>query len=254
MPYGEGMHVDFRGPDGSIGLTVQGRLGNLQGQALDQRTKFARWLQEFPLRGGKLIIHAVSVADLEKIAAESDLTMVAAGKGQINAFFARDDERSIHTVPPRRLAAMLLSGPGLAREHHHFGGLPQAGAPVRALLAPADRRRSPGTVVEATPAQIEQAVARAVAAQPAWNTVPVTERAACLERAADAIEAQPASSNAQARMVLSAFGCPPPDDIDIRSLLCTYSLVALSPGYRAPPAGRAASAIPAIRGSRPRAE
>ncbi len=116
VPFGEGMHVDFRGPDGSIGLTVQGRLGNLQGQALDQRTKFARWLQEFPLRGGKLIIHAVSVADLEKIAAESDLTMVAAGKGQINAFFARDDERSIHTVPPRRLAAMLLSGPGLLGE------------------------------------------------------------------------------------------------------------------------------------------
>ena len=24
VPYGEGMHVDFRGPDGSIGLTVQG--------------------------------------------------------------------------------------------------------------------------------------------------------------------------------------------------------------------------------------
>lgn len=117
VPYGEGMHVDFRGPDGSIGLTVQGRLGDLQGQALDQRTKFSRWLQEFPRRGGKLVIQAVSVADLEKIAAESDLTMVAAGKGQINAFFARDDERSVHSAPPRNLAAMLLTGPKLTGDH-----------------------------------------------------------------------------------------------------------------------------------------
>ncbi|NTV12216.1 MAG: hypothetical protein HGA47_15835, partial [Zoogloea sp.] len=112
-PYGEGMHVDFRGPDGSIGLTVQGRLGELSGQALDQRTKFSRWLQEFPKRGGKLVIQAVSVADLEKIAAASDLTMVAAGKGQINAFFPRDDERSEHLTPPRNLAALLLTGPRL---------------------------------------------------------------------------------------------------------------------------------------------
>ena len=127
VPYGEGMHVDFRGPDGSIGLTVQGRLGELQGQALDQRTKFSRWLQEFPRRGGKLVVQAVSVADLEKIAAESDLTLVAAGKGQINAFFARDDERSEHLAPPRNLAAMLLTGPRM------LGDRPWQRVPFRPL-------------------------------------------------------------------------------------------------------------------------
>ncbi|WP_206199372.1 styrene monooxygenase/indole monooxygenase family protein [Parasulfuritortus cantonensis] len=127
VPYGEGMHVDFRGPDGSIGLTVQGRLDELRGQALDQRTKFSRWLQEFPRRGGKLVIQAVSVADLEKIAAESDLTMVAAGKGQINSLFARDDERSAHAKPPRNLAAMLLTGPNL------LGDRPWQRVPFRPL-------------------------------------------------------------------------------------------------------------------------
>lgn len=127
VPYGEGMHVDFRGPDGRIGLTVQGRLGELRGQAIDQRTKFSRWLQEFPRRGGKLVIQAVSVADLEKIAADSDLVMVAAGKGQINAFFARDDERSVHEKPPRNLAAMLLTGPKL------LGDRPWARVPFRPL-------------------------------------------------------------------------------------------------------------------------
>jgi len=127
VPYGEGMHVDFRGPDGSIGLTVQGRLGELRGQALDQRTKFSRWLQEFPQRGGKLVIQAVSVADLEKIAAESDLTMIAAGKGQINAFFERDDERSVHAKAPRNLAAMLLTGPNM------LGDRPWKRVPFRPL-------------------------------------------------------------------------------------------------------------------------
>lgn len=127
VPYGEGMHVDFRGPDGSIGLTVQGRLGDLRGQALDQRTKFSRWLQEFPRRGGKLVIQAVSVADLEKIAAESDLTMVAAGKGQINSLFARDDERSVHAKAPRNLAAMLLTGPNM------LGDRPWKRVPFRPL-------------------------------------------------------------------------------------------------------------------------
>lgn len=127
VPYGEGMHVDFRGPDGSIGLTVQGRLGDLSGQALDQRTKFSRWMQEFPLRGGKLVMQAVSVSDLEKIAAASDLTVVAAGKGPITALFPRDDARSEHLSPPRHLAALLLTGPRL------LGDRPWKRVPFRPL-------------------------------------------------------------------------------------------------------------------------
>lgn len=126
-PYGEGMHVDFRGPDGRIGLTVQGRLGELKGQALDQRTKFSRWMREFSQRGGKLVIQSVSVADLERIAADSDLTMVAAGKGPINAFFERDEVRSAHSTPPRHLAALLLTGPQL------MGDRPWARVPFRPL-------------------------------------------------------------------------------------------------------------------------
>ncbi len=127
VPYGEGMHVDFRDPTGAIGLTVQGRLEGRKGQALDQRTKFSRWLEEFPKRGGKLVIKAVSVEELDQISAENDLTIVTAGKGNINALFERDDQRSVHTKPPRHLAALLLTGPKL------MGDRPWSRVPFRPL-------------------------------------------------------------------------------------------------------------------------
>ncbi|MGT2427618.1 styrene monooxygenase/indole monooxygenase family protein [Cupriavidus basilensis] len=91
-------------------LTVAGRLHEKSGQALDQRTKFARWMQEFQLRGGNLVIKTVTLDDLEQIAVDNALTFVAAGKGPINALFARDDARSRHQSPPRQLAALLLRG------------------------------------------------------------------------------------------------------------------------------------------------
>lgn len=126
-PYGEGIHVDFRTPDGNSVMTVQGSLGDKKGQALDQRTKFCRWLQEFEKRGGKLIVQAVSVSDLEVISRDNDLTLVAAGKGPINALFQRDDERSVHQTPPRNLAAFLAVGKKLT------GDRPWARAPFRPL-------------------------------------------------------------------------------------------------------------------------
>ncbi|NML18665.1 styrene monooxygenase/indole monooxygenase family protein [Azohydromonas caseinilytica] len=126
-PWGEGMHVDFRNPDGSIAFTVQGHLGELRGQTIDQRLKFSRWLEEFPRRGGKLQVRPVTVANLEEIAADSDLTLVAAGKGVISGFFERDDERSEHRMPPRHVSAIALTGPKL------LGARPWRRIPFRPL-------------------------------------------------------------------------------------------------------------------------
>lgn len=112
-PLGEGMLVDFREPSGKSVLTVKGRLLDKSGQAIDQRTKFARWTQEFERRGGRLVVQSVSLEELDGIAAASDLTLVASGKGPINALFARDASRSVHETPPRNLAALLLKGPQL---------------------------------------------------------------------------------------------------------------------------------------------
>ncbi|QIL80782.1 hypothetical protein G7047_13360 [Diaphorobacter sp. HDW4A] len=126
-PIGEGMLVDFRDPGGKVLMTVKGQLGDRSGQAIDQRSKFARWTQEFERRGGTLVYRAIDMNELESIAGDSDLTLVASGKGPINALFARDAERSVHATPPRNLAAMLLKGPKL------IGDQPWPKAPFRPL-------------------------------------------------------------------------------------------------------------------------
>ncbi|WP_114394509.1 bifunctional proline dehydrogenase/L-glutamate gamma-semialdehyde dehydrogenase PutA [Oleisolibacter albus] len=80
----------------------------------------------------------------------------------------------------------------LARRWHAapiVGGVELDG-PAQPVTDPADRGRSAGTVTPADAAAVEQALARAAAAQPAWNATPAAERAACLERAADLMEAE----------------------------------------------------------------
>ncbi|WP_390887736.1 trifunctional transcriptional regulator/proline dehydrogenase/L-glutamate gamma-semialdehyde dehydrogenase [Comamonas antarctica] len=54
---------------------------------------------------------------------------------------------------------------------------------------PADRRDLVGQVQEASSQQVEQALRAAEAAAPAWAATPPAQRAACLERAADLLEA-----------------------------------------------------------------
>jgi RHH-type proline utilization regulon transcriptional repressor/proline dehydrogenase/delta 1-pyrroline-5-carboxylate dehydrogenase len=61
---------------------------------------------------------------------------------------------------------------------------------ARAVVNPADHGDIVGTVVEATEAEAGQAVRDAAAHATAWAAVPVAERAAMLERAADAMQAR----------------------------------------------------------------
>lgn len=111
--YGEAIHVDFRAPDGEIVLPLTGYLHENKGIAMDQRTKYHRWLEEYPRRGGKLVLQSVSPDDLKVIAKDHDLTILAAGKGSITSLFKRNEERSVHTKPPRKLAAALVVGDDL---------------------------------------------------------------------------------------------------------------------------------------------
>ncbi len=61
---------------------------------------------------------------------------------------------------------------------------------ARPATAPADRRRVIGTVADATPAAVERALASAARAASEWARRPVAERAGCLTRAADRLEAE----------------------------------------------------------------
>ncbi len=79
-------------------------------QAVDQRIKFPRWMEHFQAGGGTLVLHEATVADLETYADESDLVVVAAGKGEIARFFERDAERSAFDQPMRALALTYVTG------------------------------------------------------------------------------------------------------------------------------------------------
>ena len=89
------------------------------------------------------------------------------------------------------LGAALLSGAQAPRRAAPLIGdaAPAAdgGRPVR---NPADRRDVVGHVVEASEDDVARALAAAVAAAPVWAATPPGERAACLLRAADAMEAR----------------------------------------------------------------
>ncbi|GGE29060.1 bifunctional protein PutA [Agaricicola taiwanensis] len=78
---------------------------------------------------------------------------------------------------------------------HHWSAEPQLEqVPLqsrgRQVINPADDSDMVGTVIEAEPAEAAEAVRAAALGAAAWARVPVTERAACLERAADLMQAR----------------------------------------------------------------
>lgn len=79
-------------------------------QSVDQRVKMPEWMDEFERRGGKLVIQDVGLAELEQLAEQYELVLLAAGKGEIVNQFGRDDERSPFQQPQRALALTYVKG------------------------------------------------------------------------------------------------------------------------------------------------
>ena len=88
------------------------------------------------------------------------------------------------------LAAALLAGAEMPLAAAPLLGDGEATGEARDVCNPADRRDLVGRVVEATPAAVDRALAQAEAAAPGWAATPPGERAACLARAADLMEAR----------------------------------------------------------------
>lgn len=86
-------------------------------QSVDQRVKIPVWMDEFERRGGTLEVREAGIADLETYAASSDLTIVAAGKGDIAKLFERDAEKSPFDKPQRALALTYVHGMTPRPEH-----------------------------------------------------------------------------------------------------------------------------------------
>lgn len=79
-------------------------------QAVDQRLKMPAWMDEFERRGGELIIQDVGLPELEQLTQSHDLTLLAAGKGEVVNLFARDTERTVFQQPQRALALTYVKG------------------------------------------------------------------------------------------------------------------------------------------------
>ena len=79
-------------------------------QSVDQRLKIARWLEEFVAEGGELQVKQASADDLELLAREHDLVVVATGRGTFGGLFVRDAEKSPYETPQRALALTYVHG------------------------------------------------------------------------------------------------------------------------------------------------
>jgi hypothetical protein len=98
-------------PDGSGNKAIDWNgLLDTPAQAVDQRLKFPRWMQEFEKRGGTIEYKAAGPADLENYAARSDLVVIAAGKGDIARLFERDAQKCQFDAPQRALALTYVKG------------------------------------------------------------------------------------------------------------------------------------------------
>ncbi len=107
--------------------------------------------------------------------------------------FAPDRQNSAGVdLDAQAVLAPFLTAVRESPTHHTagpiLGGRLQEGEAVQQRLSPADQRQLVGTSSGATPAQVEEALTLAVEAQPKWAGRPVSERAACLDRAADLME------------------------------------------------------------------
>jgi len=108
--HGHGVLLDFQPTKGADRLVVNGLLHGTRGAAIDIRKRVHRWMNDFEKIGGAINYGAVSVDQLEGIAAESDLTLLSAGKSDISSVVPRDAERSVYSKPQRNLAMILVEG------------------------------------------------------------------------------------------------------------------------------------------------
>lgn len=78
--------------------------------SVDQRLKMPRLMEELRNSGGEIRICQAGLAELDALAAECDLVLVAAGKGAIANIFERDAVRSEFDRPMRALALTYVKG------------------------------------------------------------------------------------------------------------------------------------------------
>ncbi|ASU85384.1 hypothetical protein CDO52_23600 [Nocardiopsis gilva YIM 90087] len=87
-----GARVSLR-PQDQPPIDFGGTFTSGYGVSVDRRMKMADWLEHFEDRGGKVIIHGVTVTDLDYFTRMFDLIIVAVGAGELGALFDADPHR-----------------------------------------------------------------------------------------------------------------------------------------------------------------
>jgi 2-polyprenyl-6-methoxyphenol hydroxylase-like FAD-dependent oxidoreductase len=105
-PKVEGAYLTVCPEVGNRLLTASCRLKK-PGMAIDLRLQSHRWMNDLVARGGMIEIEKVTPERLDAIAAEFDLTIVAAGRADLCRLFERDAERSVYSTPQRKLAMLM---------------------------------------------------------------------------------------------------------------------------------------------------
>jgi 2-polyprenyl-6-methoxyphenol hydroxylase-like FAD-dependent oxidoreductase len=105
-PKGEGVYLTYCPTLRKPLIELRGRTPT-PFQAVDLRLQCHRWMNDFD---GELVIESVTVDRLDEIAAQHDLTLVAAGKADLCRLFERDASRSTYDAPQRNLTMVIATG------------------------------------------------------------------------------------------------------------------------------------------------
>lgn len=97
--------IGTNGESISFEPTLHGSAGSV-----DQRMKFARWLEHFETIGGQLKYTKVEKEDIPDLSESSDLVFVATGRGALGRMFDVAEEKNEFSQPQRELKLLYVRG------------------------------------------------------------------------------------------------------------------------------------------------
>lgn len=142
----QGVELQLRPPHGEP-ATVLGAF-QAPGTSVDHRVQMADWLEYFEDRGGKVVIHGVTVTDLDYFSQMFDLVVVAVGDGELGQLFDRSAE--IAHARERTVAQVLIDEVADSGHGHLGGDVASVGSAqqIRAILAPVLTKEGPGHILQ----------------------------------------------------------------------------------------------------------